>query len=239
VRAIDTAISPALVAILIASTALGMVSGALQTPQPGEWSAGASYLWPGPTVLADYPEGGRNLSVLSPDGKLMIAVVNTELNVRRTADGRSLTKEPIGVSSLAEVLWAPDSSAFFLTESEGGWVGQWLLTIYRITHDGLMLFEPSKPAIADFRRRVKNGSTRYPDFCPEGEPNVPGVAWLDGSKRLLLVVEWACHSPCDDMCRKLGYLVNPISGAILERFTEKEMKTRWKQVLGPRLLGEW
>jgi hypothetical protein len=215
---------------LLATNSIAGVPGTLQTPQPGMWSAAASYLWPGPTALADLPQGGRNLSVASPNGKLRITVNDIELQVVTEESRTRLSKEFIGVTSLAEILWAPDSSAFFLTQSDGGWVGTWSITAYRVTSAGVSKSLAQIVALADFRRKFSR--------CPDEYPNVAGVAWLNGSKRLLLVAEMPCHSGCVDMCKLLGYVVDPVSGSIFERVSEKDMKTRWKTLLGPRLLAK-
>jgi hypothetical protein len=219
-----------LLATLLATTSIAGVPGPLQRPQPGTWSATASYLWPGPNALVDLSEGRRNLSVVSPNRKLRITVDDTQLQVVSETSGTSLSSEFIGVMSLAEVLWAPDSAAFFLTESDGGWVGTWSVTVYRVTPGTLTRFSTGVLALADFRRRFPR--------CPDEHPNVAGIGWQNGSKRLMLVVEMPCHSGCVDMCKRLGYVVESFSGSIVERISETEIQTRWKTVLGPRLLGK-
>jgi hypothetical protein len=219
-----------LLVILLSTTSVAGVPGTLQTPQPGTWAAAASYLWPGPTALADLPEGGRNLSVMSPNGKLRIIVDDTQLQVVSEKSGIRLSRDFIGVMSLAEVLWAPDSSAFFLTQSDGGWVGNWSVMVYRVTPGGLSKSPVGVVALADFRRKFPR--------CPDEYPNVAGIGWSNVSKRLLLVVEMPCHSGCVDMCKRLGYVVESFSGSIFESVSANDLKIRWKTMLGPRLLGK-
>ena len=48
---------------------------------PGVWSSGARYLWPGPTTVADFPLGGRNIALVSPSGAITTQVTNSELTV--------------------------------------------------------------------------------------------------------------------------------------------------------------
>jgi hypothetical protein len=77
-------------------------------PQPGMWAAGAAYLWPGPTAIADYPAGGVAIDVPSPDGSMVLSLRDTALRVDRTGGTRTPIEVPLPVDAPAEVLWAPD-----------------------------------------------------------------------------------------------------------------------------------
>ena len=64
------------------------------------------------------------------------------------------------IESLAELLWSPDSKAFAITSSDGGWVGTWSVVIYRFESGGLMKTDVTRQVSEDFRRRKarRNGS---------------------------------------------------------------------------------
>src|SRR2546426_218739 len=89
---------------------------AFDSPGKGQWSSRAAYLWPGPTVLADYPQEGRTLRVPSPDRKMAVVVRDSSLNLF-TNGNNPAESSPEGVESLAEVLWSRDSQAFAVTQS--------------------------------------------------------------------------------------------------------------------------
>jgi hypothetical protein len=216
-----------LIAFLMASPALAVSPETVQVPQPGEWSAAASYLWPGEDALANPTDYHRNLSVRSPDGRLAIEVGDVELRVVTTSGDSTVYLDPRGVSSLAEVLWAQDSQAVFVTESDGGSVGTWSITVLRFSPEGVEKTNPGSRALADFKQKYPN--------CPDEYPNVAGVGWLHESQDLLLIVEMPCHSSCQDMCKFLGYIVNPDNGKIKKRLNANEVRARFRAMIGPRL----
>jgi hypothetical protein len=191
-----------------------------ETPFPGVWSRGASYLWPGPTAIADMPLDGREISVTSPDSSFTVKVDDSEFIVFGPG-GPMLSGE---IYSLAELLWARDSKVFAVTSSEGGWVGTWSVRLYW-TADGNVT-DPGKFALQSFKREFPR--------CPEEHPNVGVVGWLQASRRLQLLVEMPCHSSCAQMCQVRGYVVDSASGRILERLSDNAVRKRWKRRLGGR-----
>ena len=194
--------------------------------QPGVWSSAGKYLWPRPTAVADLPLGARNIVVASPDLAITTRVTDIELTLVDRNNPTRFAQTSIPVSSLAEVLWARDSSAFALTQSNGGWVGTWSVKVHRLRSTGLSESEPGRRALADFKRLFPR--------CPDDYPNVAAVDWLDGSSRLRLVLEMPCHSSCTHMCRMAGYVVDAEGGAVIERLPEAEVLRGWKAVIGAR-----
>jgi len=194
--------------------------------QPGVWSSAGKYLWPGPTAVADFPLGGRSIVVASPDGAITTRVTNIELTLVDRNNPTRFAQTSIPIASLAEILWARDSSAFAITQSDGGWVGTWSVRVYRLRSTGLSESDPGRRALADFKRLFPR--------CPDEYPNVVAVDWLDGSSRLRLVLEVPCHSSCTDMCRVAGYVVDVVGGAVIERLPEAAVLRGWKAVTGSR-----
>ena|SRR2546422_369590 len=213
--------------VLIATAVLLTGAGPMTEPKPGIWSAKAVYLWPGPTALADRPLGGRAIEVLSPDGKNTLVVRDGALTVR-TAVGSTLPAgSPLHVEDLAEVSWAPDSKAFYVTQSDGGWVGSWYLMVYLLSSDGLGEADISQAALKDFQSRVSG--------CPEEKANIAAIGWDGGSKKLLLVAEAPPHSSCRDMGKIHGYLVAVPTGEILAKYDRRSIEKSWGSLLGQRL----
>src|SRR3989442_1204346 len=110
------------IGFFIAIATVATAAEVFTTPQKGLWSAHGVYLWPGPTAIADFPAAGRQLRITAPDRKTVLHVSDIEARVMLPNGKRSAG---FAIESLAEVLWAPNASAFALTESDGGWVGSW------------------------------------------------------------------------------------------------------------------
>ncbi len=202
----------------------------MQRPQPGVWGAGAAYLWPGPTAIADYPQGGRSIDVLSPDGTLLLQVRESMLTVALAKHSSEQIGADIPLYSLAEVLWAPDSKAFALTSSDGGWVGSWSVVVYRVRGRDLEKVNIAEQAFAEFGKRTV---ARTRD-CEVEEPNIGAVAWLDGSSRLLVLAEAPPHSSCCDMGHLQGYALEVPTGKILARYSQAELAREFRGRLGAR-----
>ena len=167
------------------------------------------------------------MAVPSPDGKYEILVDAIHLTVRELRSGKVLNPA-VGIYSLAEVAWAPDSRAFFINESDGvGDIGIWNVRAYALSEDALRALAPVRLAGPRFAKR----------YCPEGFPNLVAAGWDGGSERLLLVGE----VPNSDIYRNRafihGYLVNGNDGTILAEFSKKQLNHKWNQLLGPRLGG--
>jgi hypothetical protein len=204
------------------SFAFALSGSLLFASEPPEWAGRATSLrhfagTPGPRVP-------------SPDGRY-VAVANDDLytlNILRRSDGSRVNREPIfALSSLSELEWAPDSSAFFITSSEGGSVGTWSVSVFRVSRTSVTQATVGATALADFKKR-------YPR-CPDEYPNVVAVDWSGTSAQLLLAVEMPCHSSCQDMCSYLGYRIRVKDDAILEQLDESEVVVRWADHIGPRL----
>lgn len=83
----------------------------------GEWSSVAFAVW---GIAPNQPPDG--IRIPSPDGRSLLVVRDWNLTVVRPAQAGT-NSSPFYLDGIAEVGWAPDSSAFFITRSDGGWVG--------------------------------------------------------------------------------------------------------------------
>ena len=165
----------------------------------------------------------------APDGQTVAYVGQHELQVRR--GGRYLIPPgSFGVETLAELLWAPDSSALLLTQSEGGHVGNWQVVLLQLDEGAVTRFDVAAAAVGAFKKH-------YSCVGPE-EPNVGAVAWVKGSEQVLLALEVPPHSSCPQMGMLRGYLVQVPSGQIVEELAEPELRRRWGGSLGLRLAAE-
>ena len=216
----ENRVRPGFLFALLFGAAAAFAAEHFDTPLPGQWSRAGAYLWPGPAVVADLPEEGRNLTIPSPDGSATVQVVGHELAVARV-DGA--TYGPFPVEALAEVLWSPDSRAVAITSSDGGWVGNWSVKVLRVA-DGKST-DPASQALKRFRRELPQ--------CPAESPNAGAVGWQSGG-RLAILVEMPCHGSCERMCTQRGYVVDARTGNVLRRLDERQVAREWRRLLGER-----
>lgn len=183
----------------------------------GEWSREAT--------LLEYHEGARAAAVVASDGRKRVIIHGVALAVEM--EGKRLPGiEDAGVSTIAELAWAPDSRAFFITESYGGEVGEWLVSVYLIENERVRREHVTREVVRRFHKH-------YRCIEPE-EPNVGAITWVKGSEQLLVVAEVPPHSSCPEMGKVRGYLVEVPTGRILQEFPENQLKARWGRHLGQR-----
>ncbi len=197
---------------------------------PNDLDAAAGYWSRHATSLshADAGVGRRHVEIASPDRRKTIIVTGPSLRVE--AEGRQLSGiENLGVNTLAEAMWAPDSNAFVVTESDGGLVGGWFISVYSIENDRLISLLVTDQVTRTFRQLSR---------CSDNEaPNIGAVAWLRGSMRLLVVAEVPPHSSCLDMGKLRGYIVEVPSGNVVQQMTASQLKQQWRGSLGERVLS--
>jgi hypothetical protein len=131
----------------------------------------------------------------------------------------------------AELAWAPNSRALYITEGTGYTTG-YSLRIYFVDGDKLHEMKDINSNIEDdFARRHK---------CTDGQlPNVAGLHWADDSLQLFVVAEQPPISICKGMYYFGGYSVSTKTSQTVERYSPEALETRWKDVLGDRLKGDF
>src|SRR5207247_9795972 len=87
--------------------------------QPGVWSSAGKYLWPGPTAVADFPLGRRNIVVASPDDAIPTRVTNIDVSLVDCNNPNRYAQTSIHIANLVEILRALTHSAFSLTQLHG------------------------------------------------------------------------------------------------------------------------
>lgn len=200
------------------------------SPEPGAWSAKSIRLWPQNATIDQKPNG---IVVKSPSGQYAIAVTVKDVSEVKLTD---LTNQkivgafPLMSLSLSELLWSPNERTFALTQSDGGWVGTWILSIGQISDKGTLSFlnKIDKVALTDFKKTI------MPKDCADEYPNFAAVAWIDPDK-LLIVGEVPPHSSCKNMGVFFGYVIEIPSGKILNRIDENKLNNEWNVQLGTRL----
>jgi len=134
---------------------------------------------------------------------------------------------PYGAYVNAEVAWSPDSSAFFLTYSDGGNVGTYHVLVYRLGLNGVQRTEP-----------IPNGRSLLKPICFDPEiPNVGAIRWGAGSKTLLIAVEVPPHSSCASMGTFRAFEITVPGGKVLKTYDQLQAKKLFTDSLGEELIG--
>jgi hypothetical protein len=189
----------------------------------------------------------RPLTIPAPDGQTAVElryrkimfdedgyVVSAVLRVMKNGESRG----EVNLSGWAEdeVVWSPDSTGFFVNESDGG-EGPRFVVVYRV--DDLKATRP--PVIAavqsDMVASFPPCKAKYalPEFCSSlarhpKEINVVAVDWANGSSSLVVMAEVPCTSAYGGiMCQVMGYEVETSTGKILDRLSAKEFAERWQK----------
>jgi hypothetical protein len=168
----------------------------------------------------------------SPDGQKLLTMErlgetgDNEGSIRFTVavrDGRFSAELP-GFN--AEVSWSPDSSAFAVTETEGGGGIGYDAYIFRISERGLQEMNVSSLAAKAFGSPVK---------CEVSvAPNVGFVSWLD-SHRVLVAAEIVPVSICPCGGMFAAYEIQLPDAVIIRRYSQAEAKRRFWSLLGCEL----
>jgi len=191
----------------------------------GDWSSAAYFVWP---INKDAPD--REIRIPSPD-RTRSAVIRENFLTLVMGQSNVKLSPPVYLYSLAEVGWASDSTALFLTRSDGGWVGSWSARVILMSDRKLRETNFTQQAAKDFHSHISK--------CPDEQPNIIALGWVESSRKLLLVAESPNHSSCPDMGNIAGYLVEVPSGKILKQYDKKALRTNFSQYFGPRLNSKY
>ena len=130
--------------------------------------------------------------------------------------------------SCPEIGWSPTSDRFFVSYSDGGGVGTWHVSAYRIAAGKWQRIELETAVRRDFLRG-------YPKCFEPETPNITGIAWARDGRRLLLAAQVLPHANCDDLGTFRLYEVAVPDGTIPRRVDQRNAKRSFGKLLGPEL----
>ena len=129
-----------------------------------------------------------------------------------------------------ELLWAPNSKAFLVNGSQGGYWG-FFVTIYELTPSGLRKLNLTNTAQRDMVVSFPpcKAAKRDPSACTrtsrDPEYNMSGVGWAQDSKSVFVFAEVPCSSSYGgNLCQVLGYQLGLPDGSILKKLTAQQVK---------------
>lgn len=176
------------------------------------------------------------INVPSPDGKRRIEVRYRKVDGVLSAylrvigsDGRARIAHLVDGSS--EILWSPDSKAFFVNGTIGATSG-YFVRVYRL--DSLKPLDPTGQAQRAMIRRFPPCQAKYAlDTCKDVEKdpgyNMSGIDWASGSS-LVVMAEIPCTSWYGGiMCQVMAYELEIPSGKILYSISPSQFKEHWQE----------
>lgn len=217
-------------AIVLAMLSLESTTASTQPSRPPLFSTRAQAIWESPNFQKHSP-----VQVRSPDGNVVVTFP--------PYDSQGLPFVTIGVQVFSiemdgnvqpHILWAPNSSAFLITVSEGGANG--------LYSTKLVSFHDQRVAMLHLTENVRQDYLAYRQkqgiVCsrPE-EPNIFGIRWMSGSSRALIAAQTISHSVCDSFGTFRAYEIGVPSGRIIKIYDQILAKRVFWSDLGVILRG--
>ncbi len=172
--------------------------------------------------------------IRSPDGLKTLRVTRVpdasdrtegKLGFSVTVGSKPFSAELAGFD--AEVTWSPDSSAFAVTQTEGGGGFGYRVYIFYVETDGLRKLAVSTPIEKAFGTPTKCEITVL--------PNTGFVTWLSGSERVLIAAEVVPVSVCQCSGMFRVYEVHLPDLQIINSFDQSLAKKKFADSLGCEL----
>jgi hypothetical protein len=180
-----------------------------------------------PVFDLHFSRSSKAVRVLSPDRQNVVVVKfqpdSTTMLLSLEIGAKSHRWEK-RVSIGTEVRWSADSKAFFLTESTRGRNGPYKTTLYLLDDDGVRILDVTPIVYEAFGHPVK---------CSWSEaPNVAGIKWLEGSRRILVAAEIVNHSVCDSFGTFRLYEISVPALEVIREYGQIKAKRLYWDELG-------
>lgn len=133
----------------------------------------------------------------------------------------------IGPGVGSELLWSPDSKAFFVTTSNGGANGDYHLFVIDTFDGQLQSRDITGKIYQEFGHPFRCGW--------EESPNVAGIGWVGRTHHLWVAAEVISHSNCDSFGTFKAYEVDPATMTIVRTLDQLEAKRALESMLGEEL----
>lgn len=208
-------------ALLACYAAFGMPQHELRGPS---YSQQATAIWEN-IWIEKQPTG--TIRIPSPDDmKAVTATYDMKadlLQLTVAAGGKQFkVKLEGGVGS--ELAWSPDSEAFFVTWSTAGLTGEYHTLVVYVSEQGLRKVHLDLAARRAFGHPV-------PCIGPT-LVNVVGVAWLEGSQRMLVAAQVPPLNICDSYNTFRAYEVSLPAAVVIKPYGQLAAKKKFWTYLG-------
>ena len=209
--------------MLVCNAALAMPQQVLEGPS---YSQQATAIW---ANISTKSESGT-IRIPSPDG---IKAVTAGYDLKSDSILLTVTvrtkqfKAKVQGSVGSELAWSPDSRAFFLTYSDAGLGGEYFTVVFYVSERGLRKVNPSLVVKRAFGHAVCNGGV--------SPANVVGVAWIESSRRILVVAQVPPHTICDNYNTFRAFELALPSVAVVKSYGQIAAKQSFGSYLGKDL----
>jgi hypothetical protein len=200
----------------------------------------------------------KPMRIPSPDGKSSVEVHYRKVHYRnaykveekddyfsqaylRVKSPLNRTREaalPDGFQDI-ELLWSPDSKAFFINGGNGGGYWGFWVYVYLIDDPKLKPLDVTNNAQRDMVRSFPPCRAAYLDLksckATEANPeyNMSGIDWVPDSSAIVVMAEVPCSGTQGGiMCQVMGYELEVPSGRILKRMSARKFAANWQKSMG-------
>ncbi len=180
------------------------------------------------------PDKTSVVEVLYQDGTAYLRVTGPDKKAREIHDVFS--------SAHNDLLWAPDSKAFFVDGGEG-MTSPAFVEVYMLDDPQLRSLDVTGQAEQDMVKSFPPCKALYLDQAAcrkmEANPdyNLTAVDWADDSSAIVVMAQVPCTSNFGGiMCQVLGFELSVPSGKILKRMLPGEFKSTWQKSMVERLV---
>jgi hypothetical protein len=186
----------------------------------------------------------KRIRIPSPDGKSDIEVkyrktewgFNSAYLVLTTPENGTREADlPYGFQDI-DLLWSPDSKAFFVNGGGGGGYWGFWVYVYFVNDPKLESITITREAQTDMVKSFPPCKTSYLDkeTCKamelKPEYNMTGIDWVRGSSAVIVMAEVPCAASYGGiMCQVLGYELEARTGKILKRMTARQFAAHWQR----------
>jgi hypothetical protein len=201
----------------VAQSSVGDAAG-----REGFYALHASPIW-------DELWSNHQAAVPSPNGAALAATIGRSKGrvTLRVTHGRWRRTIRLGAGVTSELLWSPDSSAFFVSTSDGGANGPFRTLIVSISHDRLIVRDISSLVAHELGKPVSCALWLG--------PNVGGIAWGDTPDVILVAAEIPNQHNCDSAGVFHAYSVDWRRMRVLASYDQIAAKERLWDSLGAEL----
>lgn len=201
-------------------------------------------IWSKNAISLDLSCANPPTQIASPDHRSSVEIVcNLQkkqyptYSIRIAAgDGKSYTA-PLDEGA-HELLWSPDSKAFFIDGATSAYAGFFLI-VYRVNpstgiHKNVITRMAQRNMVISFPpcKAYNRDASICGRIAVDPQYNMSGIAWTHDSSAIDVFAEVPCSSSYGGiMCQVLGYELSVPDGRILRRFTARQVQSRWQKLM--------
>jgi hypothetical protein len=179
------------------------------------------------------PDKTSVVEVFYQDGSAYLRVIGPDKQARAIHDAFTSSKN--------DLLWSPDSKAFFVDGGEG-MTSPGYVQVFQLDDPDLRPLDVTRLGEKDMVKTFPPCKALYldPQTCRkiEADPgfNITAIDWADDSKAIVVMAQIPCTSNYGGItCQVMGYELEMPSGRVLTRMTPAEFREKWHKSMEQRL----